>query len=111
MRLLQPVSDMAAVCCWLQYYHYVKFQHDFGLVVWKTVTDTLTAANPDANVGANFSPGDDYTCATFQFIRSFREDAMTLPWGETWIFCFVFPHVFQRWLLLLPVLGISSRSY
>ena len=67
------------------YYHWTKFQHDYGLKAWGATTKTITDRVPEANVGANMSPGDDYTLSVFQFMRSFREGAVTLPWGEDWV--------------------------
>ena len=46
------------------YYHYTKFQHDYGLSAWAATTKTIIDRVPAANVGANMSPGDDYTLST-----------------------------------------------
>lgn len=77
-----------------------KFTHDYGLRAWGQATKIILGNMPDAAVGANFSPGSDYTCPTFQFIRAFRDmadghffpelnglPAMTLPWGEDASIC------------------------
>jgi hypothetical protein len=89
-KTLQFALDMPSLS-----YHWTKFKHDYGIRAWAAVTKTILGRKPDAAVGANFSPGDDYSCPTFQFIRAFRPNkqgswfpelnghpAMTLPWGE-----------------------------
>jgi hypothetical protein len=61
------------------FYYSQRWDHDFGIAAFKTITDAVHKHIPGAEVGANFSPGTAFTCSTFQFIRSFRENALTLP--------------------------------
>eukprot|EP01051_Picozoa_sp_SAG22_P003127 SAG22_NODE_149_length_17456_cov_5.058363_2_plen_767_part_00 len=64
------------------FYYWNRFRADFGIATTKNVTDTITAVLPNALVGSNMNPWMDYDEPAGQYIRSFREGAFTLPWGE-----------------------------
>ena len=44
------------------FYHFTKFQHDYGLRAWGAATKIIKDNMPDASVGANFSPGKHSGC-------------------------------------------------
>ncbi len=60
----------------------------YGSAQLKERTDILRRALPNAGIGANFSPhmGHLYLGPTHQWISLFREGAMTMPWGEDFVF-------------------------
>ena len=67
-----------------------RYLHHFGIQAQKAMTDTLRKHLPNAHIGANFSPhhgGGEYTQlgAVFSWINCFRQDGMTLPWAEDYI--------------------------
>jgi len=68
---------------WSQLYAY---RHGIGQL--RERTDILRKHLPNAGIGANFSPhhGAMYLGPTHQWISLFREDGMTMPWGEDYIF-------------------------
>ena len=78
-----------------QYYWSEKFVHSAAISHFKTMTDQLRAALPNANVGANFAPTfyftdprdgqqycHNYLGVTYQWVEMFRQGGMTLPWSE-----------------------------
>jgi len=69
------------------YYHSQRFAHAYGIQSIKALTDVLRRYLPNAGVGANFSPHhhNAYLGATHQWIKTFREEGMTLPWSEDYI--------------------------
>ncbi|HPO51591.1 MAG TPA: beta-galactosidase trimerization domain-containing protein [bacterium] len=72
------------------YYWSKKFQHYYGIQSIKQLTDTLRKYLPDAGIGANFSPHHggyqhSYLGEVFQWVHCFREDGLTMPWAEDYI--------------------------
>ena len=85
------------------YYYSTVFQHSTGIAKLKVETDHLIsimagAGNKGVKFGANFAPQayyidprtgkqacQNYLGWTYQWVRAFREGALTLPWAEDWI--------------------------
>ncbi|MGB9642552.1 MAG: beta-galactosidase trimerization domain-containing protein, partial [Candidatus Ratteibacteria bacterium] len=72
------------------YYWSKRYQHDYGILAIKQLTDTLRKYLPNAGIGANFSPHHggyqhSYLGEVFQWINCFREDGLTMPWSEDYI--------------------------
>ncbi len=72
------------------YYWEQRFRQNFGIHAQKRLTDALRKHLPNAHIGANYSPhhgGGEYTQlgAVYSWVNCFREDGMTLPWGEDYI--------------------------
>eukprot|EP01051_Picozoa_sp_SAG22_P006855 SAG22_NODE_464_length_10191_cov_14.495541_2_plen_714_part_00 len=81
------------------FYYSSKFVHDAALLFCKSATQLISKYFPRAKVGANFSPSvhyidprtgskqmHKYIGSTFQFVRAFREGALTQGWSEDWAF-------------------------
>ena len=70
----------------LLYYSKV-YGYRYGIRQLKERTDILKRYLPNAAIGANFSPHHKtlYMGDTSQWISLFREDGMTMPWGEDYI--------------------------
>jgi hypothetical protein len=70
------------------YYYSKRYAHHFGIHQLKERTDILRKHLPNAGIGANFSPHGHpmYLGSTHHWISLFREDGMTMPWGEDYIF-------------------------
>ena len=67
------------------FYYSGLFARDWGLEVYKNITAPMQAAWPNAGIG--FNQPTPFTsignCApVFQWIRSYREGVMSLPWTE-----------------------------
>lgn len=64
-----------------------QYQHRYGIRQMKELTDVLKKHLPNAGIGANFSPHHKnlYMGDTYHWISVFREDGMTMPWGEDYI--------------------------
>ncbi len=72
------------------YYWSRRFRHHFGIQKIKEMTDVLRKYLPNAGIGANFSPHHGgykhaYLGEVFQWINCFREDGLTMPWSEDYI--------------------------
>ena len=69
------------------YYWSKIYGYRVGIGQLKERTDILRKYLPNAGVGANFSPHHQhmYLGDTHHWISVFREDAMTMPWGEDYI--------------------------
>lgn len=69
------------------YYYSSLYAHRHGIRQLKERTDILRRHLPNAGVGANFSPHHKhvYLGETHHWISLFREDGMTMPWGEDYI--------------------------
>ena len=78
-----------------QYYYSTLYLHNTGIAGKKDIITALGKMLKKAKFGANFSPTGYYTdpntgdqnCMnyigwTFQWVRVFREEGLTLPWGE-----------------------------
>ena len=61
------------------FFWYARFCADYGIATAKNVTTTIAKVVPNALVGSNFNPWDDFTQGTAQYVRSFREGAFSLP--------------------------------
>ncbi|MDX1946926.1 MAG: alpha-amylase family protein [Pirellulaceae bacterium] len=73
------------------YYWSRRFQYAHGIRAIKERTDILRKHLPKAAIGANFSPHHGgaehaYLGETFKWVSCFREEGMTLPWSEDYIF-------------------------
>ena len=70
------------------YYWSQLYAYRFGIGQLRERSDILRKHLPNAGIGANFSPhhGAMYLGPTHQWISLFREDGMTMPWGEDYIF-------------------------
>ena len=72
------------------YYWSQRYQHIYGIQNQKKLTDVLQKYLPNAQIGANFSPhhgGGAHTFLgeVFKWVDCFRQDGMTLPWAEDYI--------------------------
>jgi hypothetical protein len=72
------------------YYWSLRYQHEYGIQAIKRQTDVLRRWLPNAAIGANYSPqhgdaGRFYLGEVFQWVNCFREDGLTLPWAEDYI--------------------------
>ena len=69
------------------YYHSKIYGYRYGIKNLKDRTDILKKHLPNAGIGANFSPHHKhmYLGDTHHWISLFREDGMTMPWGEDYI--------------------------
>jgi len=72
------------------YYWSKRYLYHYGIQELKKLTDTLRKHLPNAQIGANYSPHHggathSYLGQVFQWVTCFREDGMTLPWSEDYI--------------------------
>lgn len=69
------------------YYWSKMYSYRVGIKQLKERTDILKKQLPNAGMGANFSPHHQhmYLGDTHHWISLFREDGMTMPWGEDYI--------------------------
>jgi len=72
------------------YYWSKKYQYYYGIQTIKKLTDVLKKYLPNAGIGANFSPhhggyAHSYLGEVFQWVSCFREDGLTMPWSEDYI--------------------------
>ena len=69
------------------FYYSKIYAHRYGIRELKKLTDVLRKHLPNAGIGANFSPHHKtlYMGETYHWISTFREDGMTMPWGEDYI--------------------------
>jgi len=72
------------------YYWSKRYLYHFGIQAIKQRTDILRRQLPNARIGANFSPHYPVEHAflgeTYKWVSCFRQDGMTLPWSEDYIF-------------------------
>jgi hypothetical protein len=73
------------------YYWSKRYQYAYGIQEIKKRTDVLRQHLPNAQIGANFSPHHGgaehaYLGETFKWITCFRQEGMTMPWSEDYIF-------------------------
>jgi hypothetical protein len=82
-----PTAETAKTKPGLFYYSKL-YGHRYGIRQLKERTDILRKYLPNAGIGANFSPHGQpmYLGSTHHWISLFREDGMTMPWGEDYIF-------------------------
>ncbi|MFN4260255.1 MAG: beta-galactosidase trimerization domain-containing protein [Gemmataceae bacterium] len=69
------------------YYYSKIYSYRYGIHSLKQRTDILRKYLPNAGIGANFSPHHEhlYLGDTYHWISVFREEGMTQPWGEDYI--------------------------
>ncbi|MCX7705189.1 MAG: beta-galactosidase trimerization domain-containing protein [bacterium] len=72
------------------FYWSKRFRNYYGIQKTKELTDVLRKYLPNAGIGANFSPhhggyAHSYLGEVFQWINCFREDGLTMPWSEDYI--------------------------
>jgi len=72
------------------YYWSTRYRHEYGIQAMKAQTDVLRKYLPSAGIGANYSPfypqHYSFLGEVFKWVNVFREDAMTMPWSEDWVF-------------------------
>lgn len=72
------------------YYWSMRYRYHFGIQNIKQRTDILRKHLPNARIGANFSPhhggaAHAYLGETFQWVSCFRDEGLTLPWSEDYV--------------------------
>jgi len=72
------------------YYWSYRYLYYYGIQEEKKLTDTLRGRLPNALIGANFSPhhggsAHTYLGEVFKWVSCFREQGLTLPWAEDYI--------------------------
>ena len=72
------------------YYWSRRYQHHYGIQAIKQRTDILRKHLPNAGIGANYSPHypapHRYLGEVHKWVTIFREEGMTQPWSEDYIF-------------------------
>ncbi len=72
------------------FYWSKRFEYHYGIQAIKQRTDILRRHLPNAGIGANYSPhypaNHRYLGEVYKWISVFREEGMTQPWGEDYIF-------------------------
>lgn len=72
-----------------QYVWSVRFRNAFGIAAIQQRTDLLRAGLPNATIGANYSPHYPqehlFLGEVHKWVTVFREQGMTLPWSEDYI--------------------------
>jgi len=72
------------------YYWSRRYQHAYGIQAVKNRTDILRKHLPNAGIGANYSPHypaeHRYLGEVHKWVTIFREEGMTQPWSEDYIF-------------------------
>ncbi len=74
------------------FYWSQRYRHAYGIQTMKRHTDVLRRWLPRAGIGANFSPqhghaGRFYLGEVFQWVHCFRQEGLTLPWSEDYVWC------------------------
>lgn len=72
------------------YYWSQRYLYNYGINSIKALTDVIRKYCPNAAIGANFSPHHggtlhSYLGEVFKWVTSFREDGLTLPWAEDYV--------------------------
>ncbi|MBW3597165.1 MAG: beta-galactosidase trimerization domain-containing protein [Planctomycetes bacterium] len=71
------------------YYWSMRYLYHFGIQAIKERTDILRRHFPRAGIGANYSPhyptDHMFLGETYKWVSVFREEGMTLPWSEDYI--------------------------
>lgn len=72
------------------YYWSQRYRHHYGIQAIKSRTDILRRHLPNAGIGANFSPHHGgyvhaYLGEVYKWVTCFREEGMTMPWSEDYI--------------------------
>ncbi len=72
------------------YYWSRRYQHAYGIQAIKNRTDILRKYLPNAGIGANYSPHypaeHRYLGEVHKWVTIFRQEGMTQPWSEDYIF-------------------------
>jgi len=72
------------------YYWSQRYLYHYGIQAIKQRTDILRRHLPHAHIGANYSPHypveHSFLGETYKWVTCFRQDGMTLPWSEDYIF-------------------------
>lgn len=72
-----------------RFYWSKRYEYDFGIRKIKERTDILRKQLPNAGIGANYSPHYPqehlYLGEVHKWVSVFRQEGMTLPWGEDYI--------------------------
>ncbi|MAG08789.1 MAG: hypothetical protein CL494_00015 [Actinobacteria bacterium] len=72
------------------YYWSRRYQHAYGIRAIKNRTDILRKHLPNAGIGANYSPHypaeHRYLGEVHKWVTIFRQEGMTQPWSEDYIF-------------------------
>jgi hypothetical protein len=88
---LTPPPDMNATES-MRWYTTQRYAHNVGISTFRNRTITQKSNHSNVTVGANFSPlkndwgSSSFIGSAFQWVRSFREGALLLPWSEDWVF-------------------------
>lgn len=74
------------------FYWSQRYRHQYGIETMKRHTAVLRQWLPHAGIGANFSPqhghaGRFYLGEVFQWVHCFRQEGLTLPWSEDYVWC------------------------
>jgi len=68
------------------YYYSRRYLDYYGIQAQKVKTDATLRDQPDAMVGANYSPhGTRFLGEVHKWVTLFREGGMTMPWSEDYI--------------------------
>ncbi len=68
------------------YYYSMLYATDAGIEHYRRDTEFLeTKLGKDVLTGANYSPHANYMVTELQYVRPFKARAMTMPWGEDYI--------------------------
>ncbi|MCS7045448.1 MAG: beta-galactosidase trimerization domain-containing protein, partial [Gemmataceae bacterium] len=86
-QIMYSPTEAAAKAKPRLYYWSKIYAYRVGIGQLKERTDILRKYLPNAGIGANFSPHHQhmYLGDTHHWISLFREDGMTMPWGEDYI--------------------------
>ena len=89
-KVVYNPADAAKTATPALYYWSQRYLYAYGIAEMKKLTDVLRKYLPNAHVGANFSPhhgAGEYTFLgeVFKWVSCFRDDGMTLPWSEDYI--------------------------
>jgi hypothetical protein len=86
--LYSPGDETASVNPSLFYYSHL-YRHDYGIQAQKALTDVLRRCLPNAGIGYNYPEedrGNEDVGETHMWVRMFREDGMTMPWGADFVY-------------------------
>jgi hypothetical protein len=67
------------------YYYSMLYATEAGIDRYVQETKFLESKSKDILTGANYSPHANYLVTELQYVRPFKARAMTMPWGEDYI--------------------------
>lgn len=67
------------------YYYSSLYATEAGIAHYAEETKFLESKSKDILIGANYSPHANYMVTELQYVRPFKARAMTMPWGEDYI--------------------------